>query len=101
MSRYKVIADYPDSPYKIGQILTDMVGLNKYPRVFKPLEWWEGVPFEELPMYLKYYVSGCIKRAVRYEMSMGALWASDGEGNVYIVRGCLPATEQEYNDYKK
>lgn len=73
--RYKVIADYPDSPYTIGDILsfqqwggdlkkwahyndegifmgfTD--DFDEYPHIFKPLQWWEERKAEDMPEYVK------------------------------------------------
>src|ERR1044072_2667751 len=75
--RYKVIADYPGNAYKLGDIITfvedgcselianysavngDRTRLmsakkksDKYPHLFKKLEWWEGRNLEEMPEYL-------------------------------------------------
>ncbi len=68
--RYKVIADYPDSKFKVGEILfvpnpkefpnwfqTNRrfnnegrfeAVLEAYPHIFKKLEWWEHRTIEEL-----------------------------------------------------
>jgi len=67
--RYKVIADYPNSPFNIGEILllkskncyesnldkqiyTDRYP-EKYPHLFKPLAWPEERKPEDMPEYLK------------------------------------------------
>ncbi len=67
--RYKVIADYPNSPHKIYEILESInvdgrylnknIGLwekdlEKFPAIFKPLEWWEDRKAEDMPEYLKH-----------------------------------------------
>lgn len=101
MTRYKVIADYPDSPYKVGQILTGVV-IDKYPAIFKRLEWWEDVPIKELPMYLKNWYFGRIEKVSRYIRDKdGVTWVrGEGMHRIYLS-SYLPSTEQEYNDYKK
>jgi len=74
--RYKVIADYPNSPYKIGDILVEQnLGATEnpfylqgrfgfanesslyYPQKYRanlePLPWWSERKAEEMPPYLK------------------------------------------------
>jgi hypothetical protein len=80
--RYKVIADYPYSPYKIGDVVSfeknrnasicqpphynEFSGMNEvidhmttahefdsFPALFKKLEWWEDRKPKEIPQYLK------------------------------------------------
>lgn len=63
--RYKVIADYPDSVYYVGQVLTHIENENwnefiderasKYPHLFKKLSWWEERDLEDLPEYIRFY----------------------------------------------
>ena len=71
--RFKVVADYPFSPFEIGQVLAlemyrgglctrsdDGKGkilredvLNDCPAIFHPLQWWEERAVEDLPEYVK------------------------------------------------
>lgn len=65
--RYKVISDYPNGCFKLGEILTEWIGNtysgdnkytviskpDKFPAIFKSLKWWEERNIEELPKYLK------------------------------------------------
>ena len=59
--RYKVIADYPDSEFKIGDIKTVTGGdlrftegyFNAYPAIFKRIEWYEDRERNEMPKYVK------------------------------------------------
>lgn len=63
--RWKVIADYPNSPFIIGQIFVipnfdkDFTkkywadDKDKYPHLFQRLEWWEERKPDEMPEYLK------------------------------------------------
>lgn len=67
--RYKVIADWPGGDYLPGDIFTmepdedgtmlDKIHFvfehtcKKYPHLFKPLQWYEDRPKEEMPQYVK------------------------------------------------
>lgn len=78
MPRFKVIANYPGSPYKVGKIITlnkiygtspaalisayagnaethywPLHEFEKYPAIFQRLEWWEERAIENLPQYCK------------------------------------------------
>jgi len=82
VTRFEVIADYPHSPYKIGDIISDIErgsvhltstpyddtydknntsvanyfnidSLKGYPALFRPLPWHERRELSELPMYVK------------------------------------------------
>ena len=67
--RYEVIADYPKSDFKVGQIIQcsdDLVNdkdvgafllkfkysFDKYPHLFKKLNWWEHRKVEDMPKKL-------------------------------------------------
>lgn len=60
--RYEVIADYPNSPFTIGEILylTDecfignSLGYESYPKIFRKLEWWEHRLPHETPTHVKF-----------------------------------------------
>jgi hypothetical protein len=55
--RYKVIADYPKSIHKVGDVLyCDENGprMSQYPHLFKTLEWWEERAEDDMPEYVKY-----------------------------------------------
>lgn len=63
--RYKVIADWPNSIYKIGSILigkdnglyyngvnhANFINPENYPHLFRKLEWWEERTPEEMPQF--------------------------------------------------
>lgn len=52
--RFEVIADYPNSTYKVGEIFHAVVpDYAKYPHLFKPLNWWEYRKEEEMPKKVK------------------------------------------------
>jgi hypothetical protein len=85
-----------------------------YPHLFRPLKWWEHVPVDELPKYVK-WVDGndveyfkvsewlLIKNDTPYEDGMLFTHIEpDGfeQGFAYNYDGEIyPSTEAEYNDY--
>ncbi len=119
--RYKVIADYPDSSFKIEDILfpfyvedstesgrwyvqedRDYTWINPslYPAIFKKLEWWEERSLEELPEYVesdntiyKLYCKNIINGWWRVQP------LSNEFGIEFINIKCkdtLPSTKEEY-----
>src|SRR6188768_1239401 len=60
--RYKVIADYPGSPFDVNEIIIDNGArpddksyptyLDRYPNIFKAMEWWEHRKIEDMPEYI-------------------------------------------------
>lgn len=123
--RIKVIADMPFKPsqhmYNAGDILTDngktaVLDQNgdpvfpceweKYPHIFRPLEWWEDRKIEDMPQYIKevdslYKIGEVIKVAEWEYCDDDMIWSfRDEKDNCFIwVRGFVPATEAEYNAY--
>lgn len=55
--RYKVIADYPNSIYSIGEIIEcdaeEDCTLHKWPAIFKKLHWSEDRKPEDMPQFIK------------------------------------------------
>lgn len=65
--RYKVIADYPFSDFKVGDILnqdkkrewlweynhSEISKPHAYPHIFKELQWWEERKENDMPEYLE------------------------------------------------
>jgi hypothetical protein len=115
--RVKVIADYPNNPFKVGTVLTDtdwggwlrygerMLNLSMvkyYPHLFKELQWWEKRSLDEMPEYVKN--ENKVFKVI--EWRHGALWI---ECRLIGLRGAhypidlnlTPATLEEYNLYIK
>jgi hypothetical protein len=101
--RYKAISPnenhYPGSFWKIGDII-DPTGrhtqFDKYPHLFRKLEWWEERKPEEMPLYVKDKYNQVHK--VVYAAKLGA----DLEKGYSCSWNMLePATEQEYVTYKQ
>ena len=120
--RYKVIADYPCAIHKVGDIIptyesamsyavqiddvSDKICMSDYPHLFKKLEWWEGRSESELPKYFRYKDSISAYRGVTHYSYYRNLvdvdimvWNDAGYGAP--AKECLPATEDEYLEYKK
>lgn len=101
--RYKQIADYPGSDYEVGEIIVgtsegfikwfEKARLNKYPHLFRRLEWWEERKFEELPQYIRHIKNGGIYQV----RSNGTQW----DAFLLVLRECVPATLEEYEQYMK
>ena len=119
--RYLVIADYPNSPFNLGNILTQHTQFNKdayffngnlytdrhpedYPHLFRLLHWWEYRELSDLPIYVKYSTKGKI-------IKVKWIYVQDGEGKVQLENGGYrftwsfnlfePATLNEYKEYIK
>lgn len=118
--RYEVIADYPDSRNELGQIICDVTKYmeafyDKYPHLFRKLQWWEHRDVSEMPEYLRNEVhernTGDVEiiKAIRYEEyyvcdASIPHWSfyvypewnkNEGFPLIYFI----PATIEEYNQY--
>ncbi len=123
--RRKVIAPYPGSPFKVGDILywhrTGESGfgndgfysrsshyeivvtlyppgeIDTMPHLFKKLEWWEERKTEDMPEYVKTHDKKVFK-AHHWDETASLAWIEDECFDIYCDR-CLPATEQEYQKF--
>lgn len=102
--RFKVIADYPDRQVELNEILigsntgifeglisgTLMIGsdLNKYPHLFKKLEWWQDREESDMPEYIVNQTGEVRKMGDFLKQYNGFL----GEFN--------PSTKEEYEIWK-
>lgn len=107
--RYKVVADYPKSIYKIGTIINagttsedciycDLEGprMRHYPHLFQPLPWWSDRKVEDMPEYVKHVNCGVFKVVEHCEVGASL------EGKYYAVyKNLQPATREEHEQYKK
>lgn len=108
--RYKVIGDYPNSPYKIGHVILsthcsplDHYGdyLEKHPHLFKKLEWWEERNVEDMPIYLKGEYDECFTyhKIEKWNSKLFAYTDFDSFQGLDITFDDVkytPITEQEY-----
>ncbi len=103
--RFKVISDYPKTPFEIGEILqynNNEVGAiqyrNDYPAIFQPLQWWEERTVEEMPEYVLYQCVGEKTEIVRTEKwEVNGFYGHDGW---FDAKYLTPSTLEEYNEYK-
>jgi hypothetical protein len=84
----------------------------KFPHLFRLLKWWEHVPIDELPKYVKWVDGSCaeyfkvdkwlLEKPTEDDIE-GILFVGDNPysgGLIYDYIGELhPSTESEYNDY--
>lgn len=114
--RWKVIADFPFSPFKINDIVFDGVfgqlristsgyfKIADYPAIFKKLEWWEEREEKDLPKYVK--SENNVVKVVEYiELFNEFIYVRFKFKGVNEIFGksihCLmPATKEEYDNSK-
>lgn len=117
--RYKVIAPWPGTHWKVGDIFEygdhncfktesqpsipmHLSVLDEHPHLFKKLEWWEERKPDEMPEYVKHITTGKIWRVKEYDLPAGA-HVSGNEISSYwaAMKNLQPATEADYNAYLK
>ena len=118
--RYLVIADYPNSPFNVGNILTQHTQFNKdayfvngnlyndrhpedYPHLFRLLHWWEFRDEKEMPEYVKGFGNQIYKvhKWKKLKKNVLATVLEDTIEYQFTAFVCEPATESEYNEYIK
>lgn len=109
--RYKVIADYPQSIWRIGLNVPDFPieylekNFKPYPHLFRELKWWEERTESEMPEYVKlpdwhdetifcYFKIG---DEYKYDKELDRVVHKSGGGT--LIHYFLPATESEYLNY--
>lgn len=120
--RYEVIADYPESKFKIGQTVTlkeihpysgysfisgDFVlspeWFDKYPHLFRKLQWYEKRDIKDMPEYVKYVDSNELNRLSEkeWEGMFSFINNNDSIGCQLLkkLNKALPATKSEYDNY--
>lgn len=118
--RYKVIAGYPNSPYEMGLLITTDEWLwvnsnlrladkdvDKYPHLFKKLEWWEERSVEDMPEYVKKDNSQVYK--VKEWDDSSVVWVFvNTKIHTGFIKECtetviyphyFPATKEEYEQF--
>lgn len=124
--RYKVIAYYPECPYKVGEILTKWEDW-KYPDEevygnvndgvdereiikstvnFKLLQWWEERSEKDMPEYVRLIIDlpyydlkkGDVQKLKRIYRQSINYWCADLVGYPKVsVSAIEPATKEEYH----
>jgi hypothetical protein len=99
-----VIADYPGSPYLIGEIRPFVQGsfFTTYPAIFRPLAWYEEREEHEIPNFVKNAADGVVfkVRSVNNFGDYPKCLVLKGNENPFwhSFSDLLPATEEEYNN---
>ena len=118
--RYLVIADYPNSPFNVGNILTQYTQFNKtsywvndnlytdrhpedYPHLFRLLHWWECRDEKDMPEYVKGFGNQIYKvhKWKKLTKNVLATILEDTIEYQFAAFACEPATLNEYNEYIK
>lgn len=104
--RWKLIADYPDNPDKIGAIYNpeyylerNIAFFDKYPHLFKKLQWWEDRKPEEMPEYVKHPRFDDVFKIVSIETKYMSVYLDD-ETFPRSLAHFIPATKEEYLTFK-
>lgn len=103
--RYKVINDWPGSPCTIGEILpsSDLETVyNRYPHLFRPLQWWEERRISDLPNYIR--ITGDVYKVDEWLNNAGNHPRSVENPNLaiewhFIAGHSIPTTLEEYLTY--
>lgn len=110
-ARYKVIGDYPGNNFKVGDILPrdfkvegatltpHMVAFyDKYPNLFKPLDWWEERGPEDMPEYVIWEKELYAFKIIHINKERKtAEWNQQGYGPP--LSECRPISKEEYEAY--
>lgn len=108
--RYKVIADYPNSIYKIGEIVQQFgqdffntAFFEKYPLIFRKLEWWEEIEEKDMPEYVKWNYDnipeyGSVEKVMGAELTWTMGIKVNSQVNHVKAEYFLPATKEEYEN---
>lgn len=116
--RIKQIADYPDSPQRVGFIYQGggwsdnwYKEMKIYPHLFSELKWWAERKVEEMPEYVWYDTSSIYEKESLIVLKV-AQWLQEPDGEIWAsVEGdkigyssffmTKPATKTEYDQHIK
>lgn len=121
--RYELIEDYPGCNLEVGEIFgyegIDVEFYEKYPKIFRKVNWYEDREEQELPKYLKFVWDGNLQDVVKVNSWLyGNSYAEEknktGKLNGFTqlshttdslprvsLNGWEPATEKEYQTFIK
>lgn len=117
--RYKVIADYPGNFLSVGTIIVThdiwqdftielwCQSNDKYPHLFKKLQWWEERAVEDMPEYVK-----CVRtpdQIIQRGEVLKMHWESATDGKIIdrewwvfpYTNFYIPAAAAEYEQYQQ
>lgn len=119
LPRFEAIADYPHSPYKVGQIIDGEEGIligtyyydyeagtetfeeggnlfSQYPHLFREIPWHSWLILEALPVYVRNNNNGIVQKVELWAYDHGRASFKNAEGELWYVDEVTPATEAEY-----
>ena len=131
MPRFEVIAEYPNCEFKKGETLVRIKNatndwyhkeiyastagillsdLEKYPHLFKKLNWWENRKEEEMPKYLKHRMqvdseNWAYDKIEGWDMRCLVGWLDEEEMKCCSLlswspeQGYFPAKKEDYENY--
>ena len=97
MPRYELMVDYPGSTYPVGTIFTSMpngfvyymlndekhytngLNLEKYPYLFRKMNWWEKRSVKDMPKRLKNRIVDGIDEIEEWDMKLMIGWVNKKE----------------------
>lgn len=119
--RYEVIADYPNCKFDVGVIvqfdniypysgfsyaidheIVHTEYFDKYPHIFRKLEWFEKRGINDMPKFLSHRtVSKVVVKVDRWSTNYDTFLseACEKTSNLKHSKHWLPATEQQYTYY--
>jgi hypothetical protein len=106
--RWKVMADYPNSPFNVGDIhsfmfaATAKIVFGTWPHLFRELQWWEEREEKDLPKYVKHKERDEVLKVERIEVAShytNIISKDLKYGSTKYLSMYLPATEQEHTKY--
>jgi len=118
--RFKVIADYPENPFSIGQVLQlrifganhaycdiyghyskDIKFFNKYSHLFKKLDWWVDRKIEDMPEYIigKHAGEENYIKVDKWIMGDAGYPITISDGVTYYAPYSKPISKEEYETF--
>lgn len=120
--RWKVLIDFPRCPFELNEVIDGsyyymeghQIYYDQFPMCFKKLRWWEEMDISKMPKFIKFERK--IGKVLVYEVcsphegfpAFGQNYVNffDEEGKNVMeemrdLRNFLPATEEEFLQYKQ
>jgi len=114
--RYVLENEYPECPFNNGDILTQrgqsnafgiednpygilQEDLDKFPYLFRKLEWWQERSESEMPEYVKNIETGEIGKVFRWRNDCNEVFVGFKD-NCCATKFYIPSTELDYLNFK-
>lgn len=103
--RFKMIADFPGCVFDVGEVLECSPAqknliwhYEKYPHLFRKLEWWEGRKEKDFPLFANSNGNYITVRKWVIREGQNDCYAESGG---YCHFRATPIDESEYNEYMR